>query len=49
MSPGEIITLNDDLAGDTPTLLCRICYDLLHVDADGNEDDVVKIPVIYES
>lgn len=49
LSPGEIITLNDDLAGDTPALLCRTCYEHLHVDANGNDDDLVKIPVIFES
>lgn len=48
VSPGEIITLDDGLAGESPALLCRICFEHLHVDEDGNEDGVKTVPLIFD-
>ncbi|KAI5478339.1 small nuclear RNA activating complex, polypeptide 3, 50kDa [Pseudohyphozyma bogoriensis] len=41
--PGTIITLDDELAGESPTLLCVTCFEMLHGDnADGH---VLVVPI----
>lgn len=38
--PGSIVTIDDELAGETPALMCAKCFELLH----GDGTDVEWIP-----
>lgn len=42
--PGSIITVDDEMAGETPAFMCQPCFNLLHPDpvADG-----VKVLPMY--
>lgn len=44
--PGSIITLEDELAGESPALLCATCFEMLH--GDNEDGHVIVIPNLWE-
>ncbi|KAL8279181.1 hypothetical protein RQP46_008437 [Phenoliferia psychrophenolica] len=42
--PGSVVTLDDELAGETPALLCATCFEYLHGD---NADQHVKVGTTF--
>lgn len=38
--PGTIITIDDELAGESPCLMCTICFEMMH---GANEDGHVEV------
>ena len=42
--PGSIVTIDDELAGETPALMCARCFELLH----GDGSDVEWVPKLID-
>lgn len=44
--PGSIVTIDDELAGESPSLMCVTCFEMLH--GDNEDGHVTVIPTLPE-
>ncbi|KAM0752699.1 hypothetical protein T439DRAFT_346540 [Meredithblackwellia eburnea MCA 4105] len=46
--PGSIVVIGDELAGESPALLCKACFEMLHPSGEELDEQVRVVPTLLE-